>query len=796
MILTALAKLKVAAVIALLALGSVFTVPLIVPGLFQEDVQEGSDAAMGSFVEEEANTEAGFQTLQAGRERIEPSGDGEGSSPALMEHNLIVGLLDQNTLQPVTAFDFKLLEQDDQSRWIVKDHRTVQDEEGKFSCYLDPEKPHKIEVRSSGHLPQFKELIFPYKEDGAETLQILMDPGRSFKGRVLDASTGRPIEGAMVTAPIYNTYAETIMDEPALENLWRGFDESFSHTTSDQEGYFNLQGLNHLTDLAVVIHDDYAQEVVTISDHGGMTANIFLERGARIYGTAADDLGKPAQDIMVYVAGKNDPLIQPVFTGEDGSFVTPPLHPGPVFLVANTCSKVTDPGMQFAREFLRLELGDRNQQVHFGPSPDKVTWFGTMYESEGNTCAFGTIHLWAEEIDPQLSYSDWMNCEVQCDEMGRFEIPKLPTGAYKVLVKVSDLNLEQWIDSSFHISGRIEKDIHLSLKAKRWFVMDSSSRKVIRGHGGTVLLMNPRTSTSIKSSRLKSDGSFSFDEVPAGIYDFKLYLKGSFVSIPVPGITIGHGKKIEENEIEIPPLGELEINVTGFQDIHDLELEISPFKNGLELSNPYPLDFSGTEEIKKQIYTITCGNWLLCFNHESLGTVDRWVEIPPHGKAFLTLDETEFSILESDIEAHGRILYADGSPVADAYFSAFGSATRSYTEEGKCLEGTTDSLGRFSLSGLNPGYLDLSVQISGGRKFTLPKIRIPADQGRIIPLDLQIPSGGVRGEFHSKFSGTLLKAVGKEMLLTLWRYGSAGEAVVQMTCEIPRFHLTGAPAGK
>jgi RNA polymerase sigma-70 factor (ECF subfamily) len=796
LILAALAKFKVAAVVALLALGSIFTVPIILPGLFHEEVAEETGALTGSFIEEETYGEAAPQALEAKRERIEPSGDEAGASPALVEPNLVVMVLDHESLEPVDAFDFRLLEPAPDRGWTEQDHRTVRSDEGLLSLYLEPGKPKRIEVRSSGHLMKSSEAMVSVDEKGTETIRILLDPGRSFRGKVLDGFNGRPVAGALVGAAGKHTDSESILAEPALDALWRGHAESFSHAVTDEEGRFLLQGLDLTDDRVVVLHDAYAQKVVTMSGRGSPEAVIYLDGGARIFGTARDDQGRPAAGIAVHVAGVNDPLIRPVLTEADGTFETPPLHPGPLFLFAERCKGITSPDIRFAREFVRIELGNHDEEVHFGPSKDKVTWSGTLHDPEGDACARGTINLWAAETDPATSYTSFSRRTIQCDASGRFEIAKLQPGTYEAYIRVQDRGLKGRKTCSFHRPGRIEEDIRLRPAAIKWFVLDSRSGEIVEGHTGTVFLKDPRSHTGSMSATLAPDGSFRFSDVPAGIYDFLLNLSGSVETIRVPGVTIGHEESAIDRRIEIPPLGELEIVATGFHDVHDLMLKFEMYGEEEFLRGSYSLDFSGTEEIKSRVYTATSGKRLLCLSHEHLGTVERWVEIPPRATARLTLDVNEFTYPESDITARGRILDIGGAPLVNKAFTALGRAVGSKNREGKWIIGTTDSFGRFRLEGLNPGYLDLEVQVSGERKITLPRLRITDGQGKDISLDLEIPKGGVRGILRDRATGIPIEVQGRQMQLTLWKSGHDELPILDLKSKDSVFHLYGAGPGE
>ena len=139
-------------------------------------------------------------------------------------------------------------------------------------------------------------------------IEVLVETGVRMTGVVVDARTGKPIEGAIVSPVIFTPPSFSPDRDRAVK--------------TDAKGEFTIQGVNHTLGINVR-HPDYFEfnhngftKVGELTGKNTYTVRIELKSGERLMGVVKDPSGKPLANVKV-----SDSSGKHVRTGSDGSFV-------------------------------------------------------------------------------------------------------------------------------------------------------------------------------------------------------------------------------------------------------------------------------------------------------------------------------------------------------------------------------------------------------------------------------------------------------------------------------------------
>ena len=195
--------------------------------------------------------------------------------------------------------------------------------------------PYEVRVRREGFAPASLELPARAAGAAAPDLRIVLHPGRTAFGRVIDGSR-RPVTGAQVSLEL----------SPPLDmatRMRRMADPSrFPDAATDGAGRFEMRSLPAGTfDLTVRAHGFAPLTVPALAIPGGKgttdLGTVQLAPGGSIHGVVADAQGEPLADVEVRARGKGREGISiflngeegpRAFTAADGSFALEDLAPG------------------------------------------------------------------------------------------------------------------------------------------------------------------------------------------------------------------------------------------------------------------------------------------------------------------------------------------------------------------------------------------------------------------------------------------------------------------------------------
>ena len=157
----------------------------------------------------------------------------EGLVLVLRRYAIAGRLVDETTGMPVREFRLTLNDQHQKARW----EHGFQADNGRFRVPLD-EVPmqgavHSLVVQAQGYPPWFMHLT-PADGAGIDLGEIVLVPGRSLSGRVVDIRTGNPIPGARINrADVRGEYRG-----------WRHWmDNTSLRAVADENGMFVLEAV-------------------------------------------------------------------------------------------------------------------------------------------------------------------------------------------------------------------------------------------------------------------------------------------------------------------------------------------------------------------------------------------------------------------------------------------------------------------------------------------------------------------------------------------------------------------------
>ncbi|NTX10378.1 carboxypeptidase regulatory-like domain-containing protein [Myxococcus sp. CA056] len=193
--------------------------------------------------------------------------------------------------------------------WEVKHPR------GEFSVDVDGPGSLRINISARGMAPVSRGVEL---HDGSEVVdlgELRMSPGRQVAGRVLDAETSAPVEGASLRV------APGQMRGEPLKRLGR-------HVTTSRDGSFSFPNVEEQLLTLFVEAPGYPLKQLTLAPgpHEGLT--VLLERGASVAFSVVDARGQPT-DATVYLDRDGEAMAaDPILVPESGQYVVRDLGPG------------------------------------------------------------------------------------------------------------------------------------------------------------------------------------------------------------------------------------------------------------------------------------------------------------------------------------------------------------------------------------------------------------------------------------------------------------------------------------
>lgn len=167
----------------------------------------------------------------------------------------------------------------------------------------------QVSVRAPGFAPLRVDVTL--SEDVTDLGELRLDAGRSVEGRVVDARSGAPVAGALISAG-------------ATEGWFRARVSS-SPTTSDADGRFTLQHLSADPQSITATRSGYAERTLSLEELES-SGTLTLNPEASLHGKVFDTNGAPARAFIV--ASRTGGRAGGAQTKEDGSFELTGLVPG------------------------------------------------------------------------------------------------------------------------------------------------------------------------------------------------------------------------------------------------------------------------------------------------------------------------------------------------------------------------------------------------------------------------------------------------------------------------------------
>lgn len=761
--------------------------------------------------------------------------DMEIKSPARELHGFggphIAGrVTDKVTGEPITAFDLLLTRTPKQPPAWNKDptsnaggrfngpeqvvHETIRDEQGKFRFLLEKGGPYWLRIGSSRYAANILTIEVD-ESTGLSDLRIGLDPGTTLSGRVVDNETGHPVAGALVAPCHFGWYD--------LTKLWHGFDEYEVHAKTDETGRFSLSGVPGWQLMIAAIHPDYAEEMVKTGSGENREVEIRLEKGFRISGIAWNDQGEPLAGLLVSMRSKEIPIARTVVTSADGSYTTPPARTGILSLIAHPPPGETEKSFSFTVETRRIQVIDRDMRVDFGLSANQnkyIAWHGFLYGDDGSpvpgarvtasypvsdrTGVFGWDMVqpdWGSFLHDWVSLGDRGPRTATSNAQGRFELNKLVPGRYKIdLVLPGTGGNTEWGYITFDTFGNVERDLHLSGRGICGTAICDHTGMPITGKEGIISIRKQTPPHESFSSRIDEEGCFRLHGVDPGLYSLHAAVPG-FPEKQIKGITITEEMKSENLRILIPQGGELRLICTAFTD---------PVKRGFNLSFRRRNRQEGIRPPRTKWHWVkpdgtletTCwiesGEWIALLHFPWSGLIEREFEVSRGETTEVVISGNELLFHEGSVALSGTVCRSDGTPVPGVKLEFIKEEVPGFNKKQDNFPGTSsDSTGRFTVDGLEPGQWLVVAATDDGMKTRFPDLFISSQATDHVTFDLVLPDGKVSGTFFDMHTGHPLRGEGLE-----WRVFLHDATNDQPTCELSStsgegiFTLTGVPSGR
>ncbi len=787
-------KVKITAAVVLL-LGLAFTLWQLLPNQAENDTRlsshPGKELIAHQDKKEPAPRDRAIESKDNITREIVPTRE------ILKPKGLVIsGLVtDMLTEKPIKAFHIQLdQDMDPRKKRIVEE--TVTHEEGRFSIPIDESGFYSLNVFSSRYFPGRGQMIHVSPEKKTKEVHLELFSGESVSGRVVEDATGQPVQNAVVGAEggfFHYTDLTRILIQGRMERC--------IHARTDENGYFILQGLaNWVSRFRVAaVHPDWAEGVAWVDPEFYKPVEIRLKEGFHVFGKAYDDLGLPAEGLLITLSGWTTPLSRPVLTGPDGNFRCPPALPGEVCVTAESLDRNGGESTPFTPETKRVVIEDRDVEVIFGPDPGHVTWYGKVIDYTDLPLEKVRIRLYPVEASDAKKKDVDMRFFAS-DEKGSFEVKKLVAGKYALELEFPEQkDATDWEEVAFDHPGRVEKDIILPgsggvLCGK---VLDEATEEPYRPQKKVQFVIRA-TKLPWRSYRDNfeaflndEDGGFCFRNLPAGNYTVRFVERRGSSSNPLE-VELREGQIVEGLVMRIPAMGVLKVEYVDFSPAgltHRLECQ--------DGTNVYSIDPRGVP--------LRTGNWVLGITGRKLGMYTRAFRIEQGKTTKIKIHENELPSFEGNLWVSGLLKHTDGSPVKGARLRFVPTTemknpmlgTQSEDNFTRSVECTTDEKGGFLVNGFKSGCWDVDCFPEGGVNIRLPLLTIPLNPSDPYKIELVIPGGKVKGILCDKRTGLPLGEEDPEWTARL-RNSKTGNYLITRCRRkgTGKFLLCGVPEGE
>ena len=707
-------------------------------------------------------------------EEPESASDREAVAP---QGSCIFGrVVDRETREPVTVYNLTLARWADHGTdpWKVCVRRIVKHEEGRFHIPLD-EFPEirgvkaRCWVRSPVHLPHREDVEIP-KEGNLESLCFELDPGAGMTGRVVDDATNDPVAGALVVRYVS-------MSQYPYYDLFLGSPSSIPHALSNEEGRFRLTGQSVGShpfpwDEAgwrlIAFHPDYAQGL-EIKAHGQDAEALFrLKKGPRFHGRVNDDEGNPASGIMVSVIDEEIPVPRAVLTGPDGTYLTDPVAPGKVILRAEPTPDRDGGGMLFTEETKRLVMGDEDQEIHFGPDSDHVTWKGRVLDRFGEPLSRCGLKLepMGLELRERIELPVIRNSIT--DGKGRFEIGKLDLKTYIVKLEPTSWAHEiDWGEIRFDRSGLDERDVVIRGGEIRGSAVDATTGEPLVGMQGHVSLYIRSPRHRHFSCPFDAEARFRLTGIPEGAHNLHAMIMG-YTSAHREKVEVKKDQIVEDVVIRLHGKGTLAFTFSGFSLEEKLSYalclqqeQFMEFTLGRYVIDG-PDDLEGSHELNTDTYKVT-------FDFGERGSVVRNVTLEPGKTARLVIRRSEIARDENQVTLEGLLIDPAGEPWSGVTMKFHAANVPDLDPDHRYIDCVTDGDGRFRSQRFRPGLWRVRCEVGPYQDHFFPPMEITEDSGSPFEIRFVLARGRITGILAEAGTGKILEKSGIPRIMLFLR---------------------------
>ena len=540
---------------------------------------------------------------------------------------LSVAVKDALTADPVTSYYCKL-ERSDHYGYNPQTvfFELIDNETGSIFIPTEMSAQYHLSIISSSHLPYSKSDIHLSMDSRPRDLEILLKKGESLSGIVVDDSSNRPVEGAVVTIKRRSTLNRT------LEKLAQGYPPQGCFAETDENGEFTLTGLDSKDHELVILHPDYTGKLYRPSGNEEV-CTIRLESGHRVYGKVF----YPMEKGVVSINEANFPLNRTALIHPDGSYRSPPLRTGKAsvevrpLLESHKNDLEQIESIDCIQEKHVVELIDNDVELNFGTPSGRVTWKGTLFDHTGSPLSGGRVLIWHEHrgnIRSAMELNDKrLKQAVTCDDEGRFVFKHLVPGTCAVYIQYPSptINSHLWGGFTIDDTETLKKDLYVQGGIISGKVFDEGTGIPLT-FGKCKLRIKKQTGNGYGYhgshwTEINGNGEFSFKGVPPGQYKiftdrFKLNGSGGLLGLGNrnlekynPIFILNKNQVIENVKVLIPGCGRLKITVNGFNlpDHIKVEMRFLGYDDYCWFAGKF-LDINRDGESSKT-FTFTSGSW-------------------------------------------------------------------------------------------------------------------------------------------------------------------------------------------